>query len=247
MLSVIVICKNEESNIQACLESVAWADEIIVLDSGSSDKTVSICQTFTDKVEITDWPGFGKQKQRALERATQPWVLSIDADERVSDTLKQEILTTIQRGDAACGYNLPRQSSFCGRFMQYSGWSPDYVLRLFRRDQAHFTDDIVHERVICQGPVVNLHTPLLHYTYDSLHQAIEKANLYSDLNAKKLFANGARSSLKKAIFHGFWAFVRTYIIRQGFRDGRRGFMLAVVIASTTYYKYAKLALMQQEP
>ena len=246
MLSVIIICKNEESNIQACLESVAWADEIIILDSGSTDNTVSICQTFTDNVEITDWPGFGRQKQRALERATQPWVLSIDADERVSEALKQEILDTIQRDKGACGYNFPRSSSFCGHFIRHSGWNPDYVLRLFRRDQARFTDDIVHERVICQGPVANLHNPLLHYTYESLSHAVEKANLYSELNAQKLFESGKKSSLTTAVIKGTWAFLRTYFLRQGFRDGKYGFMLAIVNAEATYYKYAKLALMRRD-
>jgi glycosyltransferase involved in cell wall biosynthesis len=245
MLSVIIICKDEEKNIRECLESVSWADEIIVLDSGSNDNTVSICQEFTDQVHITDWPGFGKQKQRALELATQPWVLSIDADERITQESKNEILETINRADAVDGYHLPRSSNFCGRFMRHSGWYPDYVLRLFRRESARFTDDVVHERVICNGTSANLKHPILHYTYDSLDQAVEKANLYSTLGAEKLYKEGKQSSISKAFLKGFWAFLRTYLFRQGFRDGKHGFLLAVVNAEATYNKYAKLALKTQ--
>ncbi len=176
MLSIIIICKNEERHIQDCLESVNWADEIIVLDSGSSDKTVEICRQFTDKVHVTDWPGFGKQKQRALELATQPWVLSIDADERITPESKKEILEIVRNPKSYEGYYLPRSSNFCGRFMRHSGWYPDYVLRLFRRECAHFSEDVVHERVICSGNTANLTHPILHFTYDSLDQAVEKAN-----------------------------------------------------------------------
>jgi glycosyltransferase involved in cell wall biosynthesis len=242
MLSVIIICKNEENKIRECLESVSWADEIIALDSGSNDNTVSICQEFTDKVHITDWPGFGKQKQRALELATQPWVLSIDADERITQESQNEILEAINRADAVDGYQLPRSSNFCGRFMRHSGWYPDYVLRLFRRESAQFTDDVVHERVICAGTTANLQHPILHYTYDSLDQAVEKANLYSTLGAEKLYEEGKQSSVSKAFLKGLWAFLRTYLFRQGFRDGKHGFLLAVVNAEATYNKYAKLAL-----
>lgn len=242
MLSVIIICKNEEHHIRECLESVAWADEIIVLDSGSSDQTVSICKEFTDNVEVTDWPGFGAQKNRALAKATHPWVLSIDADERITESSKQEILQTLTGNTPLEGFHLPRSSNFCGRFMRHSGWYPDYVLRLFRREKAQFTNDVVHERVICSGETGHLSQPIMHYTYDSLDQAIEKANLYSTLGAEKLFAEGKRSSLSKAMGKGLWAFIRTYILRKGFLDGKHGFMLAMVNAEATYYKYAKLAL-----
>lgn len=247
MLSVIIICKNEEQHIQACLESVAWADEIIVLDSGSTDSTLEICSQFTDKVEVTDWPGFGAQKNRALSKATQPWVLSIDADERITESSKNEILQVIQNQDSLDGYHLPRSSNFCGRFMRHSGWYPDYVLRLFRREKAQFTNDVVHERVICNSKTGHLTQPILHYTYDSLDQAVEKANLYSTLGAEKLLAEGKKSSLGKAMAKGVWAFIRTYLLRKGFLDGKHGFMLAIVNAEATYYKYAKLAVLNQSP
>jgi len=242
VLSVIIICKNEKNHIRDCLESVSWADEIIVLDSGSTDNTVTICQEYTDKVKITDWPGFGMQKQRALELATQPWVLSLDADERVTEESKLEILDILDNPESVEGYHLPRSSNFCGSFMRYSGWYPDYVLRLFRRDCARFTEDPVHERVICSGNTAHLKSPLLHYTYDSLDEAVEKANLYSSLGAEKLYNEGKKCSISKAVLKGVWAFLRTYLLRQGFRDGKHGFLLAVVNAEATYNKYAKLAL-----
>lgn len=246
MISAIIITKNEENNIRDCLNSISWVDEIVVVDSGSSDATVSICKEFGCIVQETDWPGFGPQKNRALALATKPWVLSIDADERVTPELRDEIQALIQSEPQQNGFEPPRSSNFCGRFMKHSGWYPDHVLRLFRRESARFTDDIVHERVICEGAIRKLSNPLLHYTYDTLFQAVEKANLYSDLGAEKLFKEGKRSGLTKAVLKGFWAFFRTYLLRAGFLDGKQGLMLAITNAEATYYKYAKLMLLSDQ-
>jgi len=150
-LSVIIIVKNEESSIRECLASVAWADEIIVLDSGSTDQTVAICKEYTDNVYETDWPGFGPQKNRTLQYATKEWVLSIDADERISYDLQTEIKRVIQMPRRYDAYSMPRRSNYCGRYMKHSGWWPDRVVRLFRRGKAHFSDDLVHERIIVEG------------------------------------------------------------------------------------------------
>jgi len=153
-ISVVIITKNEEANIERCLRSVDWADEIIVLDSGSTDRTVEISQELGARVSVTaDWPGFGPQKNRALEQATGDWVLSLDADEWVTPDLREEILNVISGPEGAVGFRVPRLSSFCGRFMRHSGWWPDYVTRLFRRGAAKFSDDVVHERVIAEGKV----------------------------------------------------------------------------------------------
>lgn len=185
----------------------------------------------------------GRRKNRALALATKPWVLSIDADERVTPELRDEIQSLIQSEPQQNGFDIPRSSNFCGRFMKHSGWYPDHVLRLFRNESARFSDDIVHERVICEGATGKLSNPLLHYTYDTLFQAVEKANLYSDLGAEKLFKEGKHSSLTKAVLKGFWAFFRTYLLRAGFLDGKQGLMLAITNAEATYYKYAKLMLL----
>ncbi len=239
MLSVIIITKNEASHIGRCLESVSWADEIIVLDSGSQDDTVSLCRHYTDKVYETDWPGFGIQKQRALDKAKGDWVLSIDADEVVTPELRAEIGKAL-RQERYNGYEIPRLSSYCGRQMRHGGWWPDHVLRLFRRNDGHFTDSVVHERIIVQGQVSRLITPLLHDAFVNLDEVLHKVNSYSALGAALLYRRGVRSSLGKAILKALWTFIRTYWIQAAILDGRQGLMLSISNAEGTYYKYLKL-------
>ena len=245
MLSVIVITKNESVHIQRCLESVVWADEIIVLDSGSEDNTVTICRQYTDKVYETDWPGFGIQKQRALNKATGDWVLSIDADEVVTESLRVEIEQAIQKNSFQA-YEIPRLSTYCGRQMRHSGWWPDYVLRLFQRNSGRFSEAIVHERVLVDGRVGRLVTPFLHDTAVDLEEILVKVNSYSTLGSKMLYAEGARSSIIKAVLKGFWTFNRTYWLKAGFLDGAQGLMLAISNAEASYYKYLKLWALQQK-
>jgi glycosyltransferase involved in cell wall biosynthesis len=244
-LSVIIITKNEEANIRACIESVAWADEIIVVDSGSSDATVEICRELGAQVYVHDWPGFGMQKNRALGYATKDWVFSIDADERVTSELRAEIQSALQ-GAQAVGYEIPRLSSFCGRYMHHSGWYPDYVLRLFRRSSGKFLDDLVHERVIVNGPIAKLQQSLLHESFRDLEQLLAKINHYSTASAQMLHRKNRTASLKKAVGHALWAFFRSYFLRAGFLDGREGFMLAVSTAEGTYYRYLKLMLLPEK-
>jgi hypothetical protein len=245
-LSVIIITKNEADNIRACLESVSWADEIIVVDSGSSDDTVDICRASGAQVHITaDWPGFGIQKNRALSHATCEWVLSLDADERVTSGLRSEIESALNDPRGHDAFRVPRLSSFCGRYMRHSGWYPDFVTRLFQRDSARFSDDLVHESLIVSGSVGKLHQPLLHETFHDLEELLAKINQYTTAGAQMLSEKGKSATLKKAIGHAVWAFLRTYIIRAGFLDGREGFMLAVSTAESTYYRYAKLMLLSK--
>lgn len=244
-LSVIIITKNEALNIRGCLESVKWADEIIVVDSGSTDETVSICREYTKHVYIHDWPGFGIQKNRALYYATQEWVLSVDADERVTPELRNEIEITMFDFNAS-GYEIPRLSSFCGCYMQHSGWYPDFVLRLFLRKNGRFSNDLVHERIIVQGVIGRLEHHLLHESFRDLDQLLAKMNHYSTAGAVMLRNKGRDATLTQAITHGLWAFVRSYFIRAGFLDGREGFMLAVSTAEGTYYRYVKRLMMQKQ-
>ncbi|MDE2259586.1 MAG: glycosyltransferase family 2 protein [Betaproteobacteria bacterium] len=242
-LSVIVIAKNEESSIGDCLRSVAWADERIVLDGGSTDATVGIARALGARVEVaTDWPGFGPQKNRALALASCDWVLSLDADEQVTSALRAEIEVAMKAPDAVAVYRIPRASRYCGRTLRHGGWWPDHVIRLFRRGQARFSDDLVHERLVSTGQVGTLTQPLLHDTYASLEEALDKANRYSTLGALQAFERGERSGLLKALGHGLWAFFRTYVLRRGFLDGGQGLLLAVSNAHTTFYRYAKLWL-----
>jgi len=243
MLSVIIITKNEAEHISRCLQSVLWADEIIILDSGSTDDTVTICKQYTPFVYQTDWPGFGLQKQRALDKAHGDWVLSIDADEYLSEALQIEIQQVIQQ-KAIQGFEIPRLSSYCGKNMKHGGWWPDRVLRLFQRNTGHFTTALVHEKIIFTGKRGYLSEPLLHETYVNLEEVLKKVNTYSSLGAKELYEKGKTSSLSGAILRGLWTFFRTYIIKAAFLDGSQGLMLAISNAETTYYKYLKLFELQ---
>jgi glycosyltransferase involved in cell wall biosynthesis len=243
MLSVIIITKNEVEHIGRCLDSISWADEIIVLDSGSEDDTVSICRQYTDKVYETDWPGFGIQKQRALNKATGDWVLSIDADEIVTAELRAEIELALLQ-DKFQAFEIPRLSSYCGKEMRHGGWWPDYVLRLFRRDCGYFTETIVHERIIVEGQIGKFICPFLHDAFVDFDEVLRKVNQYSTLGAETLYQRGVRSSLSKAIIKSLWTFIRTYFVKLACMDGQKGLMLSISNAEGCYYKYIKLLHLQ---
>jgi glycosyltransferase involved in cell wall biosynthesis len=242
-LSVILITKNEAHNMRDCLQSVCWADEIIVVDSGSTDGTVTIAHEFTSHVYQHDWPGFGAQKNRALGYASKDWVLSLDADERVTPELRSQIERTMAdaRED---GYYLPRLSQFCGQFVRHSGWYPDYVLRLFKRGKGRFSDDLVHESVTLQGTSGRLTSPLLHYSYLNAGDVQRKIEQYSTAAALQMHRNGKVATRADAPLRAGWAFLRTYLLRLGFLDGRAGFGIARMNARTTYLKYRKLKLLR---
>jgi len=245
-LSVVVITKDEEAAIGRCLDSVRWADEIVVLDSGSTDRTVQIARECGARVEVSaDWPGFGPQKNRALDLARGEWVLSLDADEWVPDDLAAEIRAAVAAPAGRAGFELPRSFSFCGREMRHSGWWPDHILRLFRRDAARFSEDIVHERVLLDGRVGRLTRPLRHESFVSLHEVVDKMNRYSTAGAQMRVMRGKGGSVGGAVARGLWAFLRTYVLRAGFLDGREGFVLAVANAEGTYYRYLKAWLAQR--
>ena len=245
-VSAILITKNEIQNLPACLEGLSWCIEIIVVDSGSTDGSVTLARRLGARVESRpDWAGFGPQKNRALNLAQGDWVFSIDADERVTPALAEEIQSAVQCADAPDAFSLPRLSSYCGQFMRHGGWYPDRVVRLFRRGKARFSDDIVHESVQVQGRVGQLHNDLIHISYRSLEDVLEKMNRYSSAGAEKLATRGRRASLATALGKSLWAFIRTYVIRRGFLDGRLGFVLACGIAHETWYRYLKLWLAQR--
>ncbi len=192
-----------------------------------------------------DWRGFGVQKNRALALARQDWVLSLDADERVSAELGAEIEAVLAAPEFD-GYEFPRLSSYCGQNMRHSGWYPDRVTRLFKRGCARFSDDLVHESLIIHTPVGRLSSDLFHQSFISLEQVLDKVNRYSTAGATHLRKEGRRSSLGTALFHGLWAFVRTYVVRHGFLDGKMGLVLAISNAEGTYYRYLKLWMSDRE-
>ena len=245
-LSVIVITKNEEASIGACLASVGWADEIIVVDSGSTDGTVDVCRRHRALVHVAaDWQGFGPQKNRALALATGGWVLSLDADERITPELRQEIEAAIADPGGRVAFSVPRRSSYCGRPMRHGGWWPDYVTRLFLRARGRFSNDTVHERLIVDGPVGRLRQPLVHEAFADLEEMLETMNRYSTAGASAMHGRGKRATLAAAILHGLWSFFHTFVVRAGFLDGREGFLLAVSNAEGTYYRYVKLMLLTE--
>lgn len=244
-LSVFVITKDESHNIEACLLSAAFADEIVVLDSGSTDNTAEIAQAMGARVSVSrDWQGFGIQKNRAIALTGNEWVLSLDADERISIELKAEIQAALA-APAFDVYSFPRLSSYCGQYMRHSGWYPDRVARLFRRKSAVFSVDLVHEKLLTLCEVGELRSVLMHESFRDFETVLDKVNRYSSAGAKSLLAKGRRSSPAKAVGHGLWAFFRTYFFQLGFLDGQMGFALAMSNAEGTYYRYLKLWLLRQ--
>ncbi|WP_342050654.1 MULTISPECIES: glycosyltransferase family 2 protein [unclassified Cupriavidus] len=242
-ISAVLITKNEAHNIAECLASVSWCDRAIIVDSGSTDGTVEIARSLGADVYQTDtWPGFGPQKNLALSKVQTEWVLSIDADERVTPELRDEILAAIESGSADA-YEMPRLSRFCGRFIRHGGWYPDYLTRVFRVGKARFTDDLVHENVVADQPVARLRTPLLHYTYDDFSQVLRKIDQYSTLGAQQAFRRGKTATVASALGHGVWAFLRTWVFRRGFLDGAQGLGVALMNGQASYYKYVKLWLL----
>jgi glycosyltransferase involved in cell wall biosynthesis len=245
-LSVIVITKNEAANLRDCLASVAFADEIVVLDSGSQDDTLHIANASGARVlQSANWPGFGMQKNRALDAATGDWVLSLDADERVTPELRSEIEQLLATQPVHSAWSMPRRSSYCGQFMRHGGWYPDRVLRLWKRGSARFSDDLVHEKLLTTASTGELGSDLLHYSFANLESVLDKVNRYSTAGALALQQRGKSATLSQALGHGLWAFVRTYVLRRGFLDGRMGLVLAISNAEGTYYRYLKLWLTGQ--
>ena len=244
-LSVAIIACNEAHRIARCLQSVAFADQVVVLDSGSTDDTVAIARGLGADVEVTpDWPGFGPQKNRALARCRYRWVLSIDADEQVSDALAAEILRVLREAPAeatVAGYWLRRSSRYCGQVIRHGLWGNDRVLRLFERQRGRFTNARVHESLVCDGETRVLEGILVHDSVDSPEDARSKARRYAFLGAEALRARGRGGSLQGGV-HAGWSFVRGYLLRAGFLDGRFGLTLARLNAAGTFWKYHWAAL-----
>jgi glycosyltransferase involved in cell wall biosynthesis len=241
-LSLIVITRNEEANIGRCLSSCDFVDEIIVVDSGSFDKTQEIAKHFKARfIRTLDWRGFGLQKNRALDAATGDWIISLDADEWIEPELAAEIRAAIAEPNGFDGFEMPRRSRFCGRVIRHSGWWPDPVLRLFRRSVGRFTDAIVHEKVVVNGRVGRLSSPIEHDSITDLDEAHEKTGRYAAAAAAELIAKGATCSIVKAVLRANWAFFKTYLLKRGFLDGAAGTMIAAYNATYTYQKWARVA------
>lgn len=238
-LTVIIIAKDEERNIRRCLESVQFADEIVVFDSGSTDNTVAIAKEYTEHVFSTDWPGYGAQKQRALSQASKDWVLNLDADESISESLREEILQAIA-SDAADAYRIAIQMNFYNQPLKYTS-SPKRHARLFKRANAHFSNDIVHEKIVLpeNARIGKIKNSIMHHSFKDVSHMLYKMNKYSSYSAKTYIINKKKPSFAKTLTSTSWMFFRCYILQRGFLDGRVGFLFAAYNAQGTFYRGIK--------
>jgi glycosyltransferase involved in cell wall biosynthesis len=239
-LSVAIITKDEEKNIPTALNSVKWADEIVVVDSGSSDKTVEICKQFGANVIDSEWLGFGKTKQKAVDHCRNRWVLVLDADEVITESLKDSIIKILSEPKFS-GYRIKRNSFYLGKEIKYCGWDKDYTLRLFDREVGRFNEKIVHESVVMEeGLIGKITSPMLHYTFPTISSHIEKMISYSKLGAEQLKNRGKSCNLLTPFLRGGFKFIKMYLLKKGFMDGRNGFLLSVNSSYGVYLKYLYL-------
>jgi len=238
-VSVVIVTKDEEVNIEDALKSVADAKEIIVVDAFSKDNTIEICRKYTDKVFQHQWEGFARQKQKAVDYAEGAWVLILDADERVTPELKTEVISAISNADCN-GYYMPRENYFIGKWVKHGGWWPDYTLRLFQKDKGRFEIREVHEKVVVEGKTAYLKNPLKHYTYRSISDFVLRAEKYSTLAAKEIRKNSGNAGLFSLTVNPLATFFKMYFLRRGFLDGSRGLILALLYSYYTFLKYVKV-------
>jgi glycosyltransferase involved in cell wall biosynthesis len=238
-VSVVIVTKDEELNIEDALKSVADAKEIIVVDAFSKDNTVEICRKYTDKVFQRQWEGFARQKQKAVDDAEGAWVLILDADERVTPELKTEIISAISNAKFN-GYYIPRENYFIGEWIEHGGWWPDYTLRLFQKDKGRFEIREVHEKVVVEGKTAYLIQPLKHYTYRSISDFVLRAEKYSTLAAEEIRKNSGNAGLFSLTIKPLATFFKMYFLRRGFLDGSRGLILALLYGYYTFLKYVKV-------
>jgi glycosyltransferase involved in cell wall biosynthesis len=244
-VSVVLIARNEASRIRRCLESVRWADELIVVDHHSTDDTVAICREYGARVFSRDMcAGFGEQKNYAIAQASRPWILSLDADEEVTPALRDAIQRALSDPNGYVGFRMPRLTAYLGRFIHHCGWYPSPVLRLFQRGHGRFTDALVHEELIVDGPVGDLAADLLHHSYDSLSDHLRKLDLYTTYDARMLVRRGVRLTPVTApwllLGKPALVFLRKFLWQRGFREGLHGLVLCGMAAFVTFVNYAKL-------
>jgi glycosyltransferase involved in cell wall biosynthesis len=246
MLSVYILTFNEESKIADAIESVRWADEVIVVDSGSTDRTLEIASRYEVRIEQVPFEGFGKLRNSAVALCTHPWVFSLDADERCTPEAREEMLSIIGDPNASDAYLVPRRNYFLGRWIRHSGWYPDYRQpQLFRKGRLRYQEDLVHEGYEVDGAVGRMINPIWQFPFKDLTQLMNKSNRYSTLMAEKFQTKGVKGSMFKALLHGTAAFLRHYIIRAGFLDGWAGLAIAYGSFEGAFYKYAKLTALQR--
>lgn len=248
-IAAVIITKNEQDSLRDCLESLRWVDEIIIVDSGSTDSTETIAREYTEHFYVNaEWPGFGKQKQLAQSYATSDWILAVDADERIDDTLRENILAMLENPPENTVYNLNELTWVFGRFLKHSGWYYRHV-RLYPNKLTKYNDNLVHESVIipsgCQ--VAELDGDILHYSYQNLNHYLVKSAGYAKAWADQRQARSKKASLSQGIIHALGCFLKMYLLKRGFLDGKQGFLIAVLSAHSTFVKYADLWARDNDP
>jgi glycosyltransferase involved in cell wall biosynthesis len=239
-LSVVIITQNEERNIERCLKSVSWVDEIVIVDSNSNDKTLEICKKHKCIIYVSEWLGFGKTKKLAVSYAKNDWILSIDADEEVTPKLREEVIILLGSKPSHNGYRIRRNSYYLGKMIKHCGWNKDFTLRLFNKNNGDFNENTVHEFVEVEGDIGQLKSVMLHYTYPDLDTHFNKMKRYAELGAENLYKKNKYSSPLYAVIRGVCKFVKMYVIQLGFLDGKCGFILSVNSAWGVYQKYLLL-------
>ncbi len=245
-VSVYLLAYNEERKIGEALETVTWADEIVVADSGSTDRTAEIARRYTDRVVQIPFAGFGRLRNDAIAHCSHDWVFSLDADERCTPEVRDEIRAIVSDPGAADAYLVPRRNLFMGRWIRHSGWYPDFRQpQLFRKGKMRYREDMVHEGYELDGRLGRMKNAIWQFPFRNLAESVDKMQRYSSLGAEKLDARGVRGGMAQALFHGSWAFLRHYVMKLGVLDGWPGFVIAFAYFEQTFYKYAKLAELQE--
>ncbi|HXF91874.1 MAG TPA: glycosyltransferase family 2 protein [Nitrospiraceae bacterium] len=247
-IAAVIITKDEERNIAVCLESLRWVDEIIVVDACSVDRTVEIARTYTDRVFVRPWPGYGPQKNFGIDQAGADWILIVDADERVTEALRDEILRTLRQGPPSdvVGYEIPRRNFFYGKWIRGSGYYPDYQLRLFKRSAGRYDDVLLHEHLCLDGRVARLTNPLDHDSMPTIGRHVRKMMRYTTLGAQEKLKSSSRVTGWEVGAHHLGTILKTYLLRRGYRDGIHGLIVALFAGLHTFVKYAKAWEASQE-
>lgn len=238
-ISATIIARNEERNIARAIESLRCCDEVVVVDSGSSDRTLEIAHKLNARVIETEWRGYAGQKNFAAAQAAHDWILSIDADEALSESLEADLWLLKKNGPQFDAYTMPRMAQYMGKWIQHSGWYPDRKVRLYHRAKATWVGDFVHESVKVTGTVGHLDSNLLHYTCDSFSEHLRTMDRYTTLAAEELVSRGKRVSMAKLLLDPAWTAFRAYFLQRGFLDGAEGVAIAYMAALYTFLKYAK--------
>ncbi len=240
-VSGVVVCFNEEKNIERCLKSLLWTDEIVVVDSYSTDKTVSICKKYTNRIYQREWPGINKQKEYAVSLTQNEWVFVLDADEMVSEELSKEIIERLERDNERYdGYMVKRHTYYLGKWINHGGWYPDYKLRLFKKKNGYFGGEDPHDKVIVKGEVAKLRGEIYHFTYENISHHIKTINNFSDVVSQNMLDRGERFALLKMLLKPPAKFMETYLYKLGFLDGVPGFVISVLSSYYVFLRYAKL-------